>query len=347
MGYKIGSFNVRNLSWGAGARRDLDMIADIIREYDIIALQEVLSEGKILEGPSLKDPAGQAVAYEYSLRSRLGENWDMCWLNPETDSKWYPYIGKDSRGEGYAFLWRTDKFECPRNEHKKEIRPRVFRRYKVPEDGLRLIRDPGYGRFQVVNTNTEIRLITTHIVYGKPDEDNLTKAVKYGTYEMREREFEIMAQNIYTRICEDVNDINFNVPYTIILGDYNLNLVESGAGSPYVPPLVVLDGQHNILPNESEGKGHFRIYTVQKDLSTINNDGTDYSSNYDHFTYDDHVGNSIVPGTAHRLNAVEKAGGHKAYKESISDHIPIMLEIDFNSHLLINVNQRHTYKNAD
>ena len=105
MSYKIGSFNVRNLSWGAAGSRDLDIISSIIKEFDIIALQEVLSEGKILEGPKLNDTYGQAKAYEYSLKSRLGDNWDMCWLNPKTSSKWYPFLGDDSRGEGYAFLF--------------------------------------------------------------------------------------------------------------------------------------------------------------------------------------------------------------------------------------------------
>ena len=107
MSYRIGSFNVRNLSFAAGKER-LDHIADLIREFDIVALQEVLSEGKMLEGAQVDNPAGQQIAYENSLRYRLGDNWDMCWLDPRTESKWYPYIGKDSRGEGYAFLWRKN-----------------------------------------------------------------------------------------------------------------------------------------------------------------------------------------------------------------------------------------------
>ena len=171
MPYKIGSFNVRNLSLGAGAKRDLDMMASIIREFDIIALQEVLSEGKILQGISLNDASGQARAYEYSLKSRLGSNWDMCWLDPQTSSKWYPYLGDDSRGEGYAFLWRTDKFKCPVNTYGKEIRPRIYRQYRTDfsRGEMKLIRDPGYGRFQLVDMpNAEIRLITTHLIYKKP-----------------------------------------------------------------------------------------------------------------------------------------------------------------------------------
>lgn len=51
MGYKIGSFNVRNLgmtSLGKNNARDLQKIAEIIgkEKFDVVALQEVLSEGK-------------------------------------------------------------------------------------------------------------------------------------------------------------------------------------------------------------------------------------------------------------------------------------------------------------
>ena len=333
MSYKIGSFNVRNLSFGAGAKRDLDMMADIIREFDIIALQEVLSEGKILQGPALNSPIGQAAAYEYSLKSRLGDSWDMCWLDPKTDSKWYPYLGDDSRGEGYAFLWRTDKFRCPVNAYGKEIRPRIYRQYRTDfsRGEMKLIRDPGYGRFQLVDMpNAEIRLITTHLVYKKPSEDNLSKVVEHGAFVMRQREFDVLARNIYTSISEDHNDINCIVPYTIILGDYNLNLMESGAGSPFVPAVMIVDSQKNIMGTSGEytNNGFYFIHTRQSDLSTVNKDADNYASNYDHFTYDDRTRRSVVQGEPRRLNAVERAGGFKTYKDRISDHIPIMLEID-------------------
>ena len=333
MSYKIGSFNVRNLSFGAGASRDLDMIADIIKEFDIIALQEVLSEGKILQGISLNDVSGQAKAYEYSLKSRLGSNWDMCWLDPKTESKWYPYIGDDSRGEGYAFLWRTDKFRCPLNAYGKEIRPRIYRQYRTdPLRGeMKLIRDPGYGRFQLIDLpNAEIRLITTHIVYKKPSEDNLSKSVDFGAYIMRLNEFNVLARSIYTSVSDDHNDVNCVVPYTIILGDYNLNLRESGAGSPYVPAVMVIDSQKRIVGTTSEymDNGFYLIHTKQADLSTINKEADDYASNYDHFTFDDRTGNRVAQGIPHRLNVVERAGDYKTYKDKVSDHIPVMLEID-------------------
>ncbi len=333
MSYTIGSFNVRNLSWGAAGSRDLDAISSIIKEFDIIALQEVLSEGKILEGPTLNDTYGQAKAYEYSLKSRLGDNWDMCWLDPKTNSKWYPFLGDDSRGEGYAFIWRKDKFSCPINEDNKEVRPRIIHQYRTDRYGEnRLMRDPGYGRFQLVDMpNAEIRLITTHIIYGKPNEDNLSKTIDFGSYMMRRKEFEVLARSIYTSISDDHNDINCVVPYTIILGDYNLNLIESGIGSPFVDPLMIIDSKKNILQTTAELKDdrYYLIHTEQADLTTVNKEADNYSSNYDHFSYDSRTKNSIIPNKPHRLkNAMERVGDFKTYKEKVSDHLPIVLEIN-------------------
>lgn len=67
MSFKIGSFNVKNLSLATG--RDLNRIARIILDngFDIVAMQEVLSEGKILTGINSKSVSGQVMAYDYSL----------------------------------------------------------------------------------------------------------------------------------------------------------------------------------------------------------------------------------------------------------------------------------------
>ena len=334
MSYKIGSFNVRNLSYAAGKSRDLDMIADIIREFDIVALQEVLSEGKILQGYSLKDVSGQAMAYEYSLKSRLGDNWDMCWLDPKTESKWYPYLGNDLRGEGYAFIWRKDKFSCPRRSNGTVIYPRIIHQYKTDstKGEMKLIRNPGYGRFQVLSMpNAEIRLINIHIVYNKPNAENLSKTIDDGAYSMRKKEFNVLARSIYTRISENHNDINCVVPYTIILGDYNLNLKESGAGSPYVPSITVIDEKNNIIDTTGlfAENGFYVLHTKQEGFSTINRNADGYVSNYDHFTYDERTRNSVVQGTPRRIDAVKRAGDYKTYKDKVSDHIPVLLEIDF------------------
>jgi endonuclease/exonuclease/phosphatase family metal-dependent hydrolase len=91
MGYKIGSFNMRNIglsALGNNNSRDIEKIADIIRteEFDIVALQEVLSEGKAIYS---EDYAKKSILWE------LGPDWDFSWADAET-------AGADRRHEGYS-----------------------------------------------------------------------------------------------------------------------------------------------------------------------------------------------------------------------------------------------------
>ena len=80
-GYKIGSFNLKNLgatALGNGSERDLSRIAEIIRneQFDVVALQEVLSEGKAFTSSGVKR----------SILMELGHNWDFKWADTELDS---------------------------------------------------------------------------------------------------------------------------------------------------------------------------------------------------------------------------------------------------------------------
>ena len=109
MGIRIASFNMHNFSLG---KKDLDRIARIILEnkIDIVAMQEVLAEGRAVSGKTiLKDETAKKTALEKSLLGRLGSRWDTCWADPQTKSKFYPYLGNDKRGEGYSFLWNSEK----------------------------------------------------------------------------------------------------------------------------------------------------------------------------------------------------------------------------------------------
>lgn len=333
MAFKIGSFNVKNLSLATG--RDLDRIAAIIKdnELDIIAMQEVLSEGKILTGINAKSVSGQAKAYDYSLKSRLGNNWDICWRDPETSAKNYPFLGEDSRGEGYAFLWNTDKFELPIDEKGNKVFPRIWRNYKTDnESGLiRLMRDPCYGRFIVKGRLAEIRLITTHIVYGKPSANKMDIDLDFGAIQMRNHEFQIMAGQIYPKISEYYKDIHSTSPYTVILGDYNLNLRGSAATKGFMPSIAYFDEKGKML--KAGDDFYCAIHTVQEELSTLKKDQDGFASNYDHFSYDSRVMRQIVPDSAHAINAVEQHikeenAKYDTYRKEVSDHLPIIIEID-------------------
>lgn len=326
MEYKIASFNARNLSFGAEKER-LDNLAKIIREnnLDIIALQEVLSEGKILTGSNQKMVSGQAKVYEHSLKRRLGDDWAICWRNPASWAKSYMY--DDSRGEGYAFAWNTRKFELIEDEG-EQILPRIFRNYKLPEDGMiRLIRDPCYGRFKVKGRKPEIRLISTHIVYGKPKNWLGNADLDIGAVMMRKNEFQILAGQIYPQIDAD-HKLN-TVPYTIMLGDYNLNLAGSGAGSPIISDIACFD-EKGKAAGFSMG-APVVINTVQSQLSTLKKDEDGLASNYDHFSFTNRVGGIVTACEA--INIIDEfAEGQESkysqYKKYVSDHLPIVLTID-------------------
>lgn len=325
MKYKIASFNVRNLSFGAEKER-LDNLAKIIREnnLDIIAMQEVLSEGKILTGSNQKMVSGQVKVYEHSLKRRLGDDWAICWRNPASWAKSYMY--DDSRGEGYAFIWNTRKFELL-EDGGEQILPRIFRNYKLPENGMiRLIRDPCYGRFKVKGRRPEIRLISTHIVYGKPKNWMGNADLDIGAIMMRKNEFQILAGQIYPQIDAD-HKLN-TVPYTIMLGDYNLNLAGSGAGSPIISDIACFDEKGTTV-GFSMG-APVVINTVQSQLSTLKKDGDGLASNYDHFSFTNRVGGIVI--ACETINIIDEFEGqdskYSQYKKNVSDHLPIVLTID-------------------
>lgn len=333
MPFKVGSFNVKNLSLKTG--RDLNRIASIVRDndLDIVAMQEVLGAGKILTGVNSKSVSGQAKAYDYALRSRLGSEWDICWRDPKTSAKYYPYLGEDSRGEGYAFLWNTSKFELPIDKNGNKVFPRIWRNYRTNNDSglIRLMRDPCYGRFIVKGRPAEIRLITTHIVYGKPRADNLNIDLDFGAVTMRKHEFQILAGQIYPRISEYYKDINCTSPYTIILGDYNLNLPTSAAKNAYVPSVACFDSKGRLF--EANENSYSTIYTVQDELTTLKSNEDGFASNYDHFSYDERVKGQIIQGSVRVINAVEQHikdenSKYDTYREEVSDHLPIIIEID-------------------
>lgn len=330
MSYRIASFNMKNFSLATD--KDLNRIATIIKEgnFDIVAMQEVLAAGRSISGVTVQNTVSQNMALEKSLIGRLGREWDSFWGDPETSSKFYPYLRKDNRGEGYAFLWNTKRIELmdvPDN-------PRIFRSYRTNfgSGALRLVRDPLYGRFRVKGTKIELRLVTTHIIFGKPDEDNMKTSFDGGAIALRQREFNVLAGSIYKRINDFRKDTEFTVPYTLILGDYNLNLESSGIGKAILKDKTFFtpDGRPLMVWEQ----GCEVIYTVQNEKTTLGKNG--YVNNYDHFSYGDRT--KRVVKKCERIDAVHQNKKpedkteqelFKRFYDEVSDHVPIVVELNF------------------
>ncbi len=291
MSYKIGSWNMRNLGDAASdsADRDLDTMAQIIRDgrFDVIAMQEVLGSGQSVQ----------------SLCTRLGGKWQMRFLRvPSSDGS------EDKRQEGYAFLWNGRRLTPVESRDNFTL---------LTQHTGSMARDPAYARFTpnglLGGCYCELRLICVHLYYGSAS-GGLDIA-------QRQAEYDVLMHEIYPRIAD--KRYGDNMPaYTVVLGDYNLNLLTSGSKSPYCEKEV-----------EVEPNGRRIVVTVQDQKTTLRRDDADengdvFANNFDHFSYD--VGRFRGVNVNYgRINAVQQYYGSDAqtYKKEISDHLPIRMQI--------------------
>lgn len=287
----IGSFNMYKFSYQRNdeIKKDLNMISKIIKteKFGVVALQEVFNKGVV------KD----LICY-------LGSNWSYAWDQPRSRS--------NQAAEGYAFIWNTDIIDlAPTNDKlDNKAQPIIYQQYRIDkkQGQIRLSRDPFYARFTPKNNlRVEIRLINTHIRYTKDKEADI------GEIRQRRNEYNVLIKSILESISNKRYGNNY-VPYTVLLGDYNLSLTGSDRCEEYV---AVHYGNKSCYAR-----------TVQDKLTTINKNNDGYSSNYDHFSYNE--GNfEGIRARWSRVDAVAKYYGNdfEQYKKRVSDHLPIKLFI--------------------
>ncbi len=337
MGYKIGSFNLKNIglaALGNKSNRDLKKIAEIIRKekFDVVALQEVLSEGKAFISPDFT---------KKSIMMELGPEWDFQWANAETALA-------DTRNEGYAFVWNTRRLRMAtsilQDNSERIFYPRICRIDKVD-----MQRRPYYARFTPSGTPeggpwVEFRLLCIHTYFGKD-----TKIDR----EIRQHELDVLMTDIYPQITDRV--YRSNMPhYTLLMGDYNVelwrpwkeearkqeNAMRRLQGKyPLPKPATLIANEEDII--ESTKWGRRKIKTVQYEFTTLKAvDSADdsnvtelesrgYAHDYDHFSYEESQFEGIKM-KVRRVDAVRKYCGDdfEKYLKTVSDHIPIMMEIE-------------------
>ncbi len=329
MGYKIGSFNLRNMglsALGENSSRDLSKIAEIIRgeQLDVIALQEVLSEGKAIFSPDYA---------RKSLLMELGSDcWDFRWADVGTQSL-------DRRGEGYAFIWNTRRLRLATTKIMGDD-IRVFEPQVCDINKADMIRRPFYARFTPTDTLAggpwvEFRLLCVHTYFGNDDTEARKK---------RQKELDVLMKEIYPRISDRRYGLfgNGMPSYTLIMGDYNVVLwrrwkddtlkkinaerLEQGK-QPYKKPAVLVADKNDEV--EIADWGNRKIKTVQYEPTTVN-DERGYVNDYDHFSYEEKRF-AGVHMKAKRIDAVRKycKDDFETYLKIVSDHIPIMMEIEF------------------
>lgn len=338
MGYKIGSFNLRNLglaAMGNGNSRNLRTIANIIRdeEFDVVALQEILSQGKAFIS---EDYAKKSILME------LGADWDFSWADAGAEN--------DPRHEGFAFIWRKSRLRLSSTmvSTRYGMVERTFYPRMCKSTQSNLLRRPYYGRFTTQGVlggpNVEFRLVSVHTYYGKTD-DKIDR-------EKRQKEIDVLLKEIYPQLS-DRRYGNPTAAYTILLGDYNAELWTAESRTWQEPlklsrggkkPAIIKTDENGIV--FSQKYGNRAIKTVQDQLTTLkvkHNDQNEesfdtsgYSYNYDHFSY----GEKAFEGVNVRVRCLRNAvteyctpsnGDYKTdfekYYHTVSDHIPIMMEI--------------------
>ena len=312
MAYKIGSFNMFKFSFQSDSeiRKDFNVLSRIIRDnrFDIIALQEVFSPNAL----------GRLLDY-------LGRfEWDGVWDSPTSFSS--------IAAEGYGFIWNKRRMRLAVTTQPdgttKTFRPHIYNQYRVDRrlGQTQLIRNPYYARFEPLDGSfCEIRLINTHIIFSKGN--SLNQLLDIGAVVMRKREFDILTQALYNSIS-DKRYGNNRPAYTIILGDYNLNLRTSGATGAFLDEIITVQDRGQIK----------RLITVQDELTTLkaNNVGNQedssssyWANNYDHFTYDmDRF--SSVSAVSSRINTVKDYcnDDYELHRKTVSDHVPIALKLN-------------------
>ena len=304
MSYTILSFNMRNVGGEARLNRDWNTVADIVRDTraDIVAVQEVFSPlpFKLL---CAKLNVGFLV------------NWNYRCVSHETC--------RNSRCEGYAFLWNAKRVDLSPYEkvvegnrvivgtHEPEIRTEWSRT---------LVRPPCVARFIPVGSCVpfiELRIISTHIIFGE-DKYSREKGNELSDRELRLAEYRALSERLFPRVGKDRSDGNFRTPYTFIAGDYNL-----------------LQGECAVIDNMPKDEVAF-MKTRQILASTItdgdeNSLGRYTNHDYDHFSYSDREHRYIQD--VERIDAPTRyyGGDFKRYGERMSDHVPVTMQFDVGS----------------
>ena len=312
--FKFGSMNMNIFGNAASSNRDLNVLADIIisEDYDVVALQEIFSQGKAVESlmrllPRMK----YVIASSGSVGSPEG-------IFTNTN---------DHRGEVYSYLWnpRTVKLATSSTDHGKRVyQPRgVNRGSEFHVDDDKFARSPYYARFYPkIGGYFEFRLISVHLYSGDTGNGD--------DVQRRKDEYNYIVKEIYPMISQYRKYGNFRTAYTVVMGDYNLNIYKSPAGKrDVIEDDIYMNGKQIIRTIQSEPT----TISTKQDLSSSNDM---FVNNYDHFTIDQQMLNHYgIYYSTYRVDTIIQkyyGGDHIKYTEKISNHLPITLELAMNEY---------------
>ena len=309
--YIIGSFNLRDFNFsnktneGEDIKRDFGKIAEIIamENFDVIALQEVNSR--------------EAVGYLVSELNKKYKSSDKEYDFKVGEDMPRPSGSKDI--EQLGFIWNTKRLRL--SKVKNNYNPRYYQSNVTSK----MLRAPYYGRFtgrgMLGGSNFELRLINVHLFFGSTRAEDMKK---------RKDEFIAMVNDIMPRIIDHqdiTEDGEFLQPYTFLMGDYNLEIQHIYK----IETVLKFRGKRREINTVQEEKSSLKTAVDQSFIEEC------YSSNYDHFTYENELDSKLIL-IPQRIEALSKYFQDKitpvdklsSYREKVSDHAPVKLTVDFN-----------------
>lgn len=142
---RIASFNTLHLGWGSS--KDLELVATVLADFDVVALQEVM-----------KGDALTLLVSQLELVSTQAEGINIDWNSTVSEK-----IGRSRYKEAYAFVWRTDRVQLvPQST------------FVVNDVGDRFMREPYVASF--ISGNFDFTLVSAHFIYGDRKADRQIEA---------------------------------------------------------------------------------------------------------------------------------------------------------------------------
>lgn len=140
------SWNVENLG-SSKSDADIEFIANTIKSYDIVALQEIVAG----------DGGAQAIARLADELNRKGSKWDYVISDPTSSSAY--------KTERYAFLWKTAKVQ------------KIGEAWLEKKYHLEIDREPFYCTFQF--QNKKVTIVNFHAITKSKQPETEIKYFKF------------------------------------------------------------------------------------------------------------------------------------------------------------------------
>ncbi len=346
MALTIGSLNLCNFSSNTNRvfAKNYDVVAEVIVKSgaDVLALQEIIDQ------QSIDNLIGK-------LRVSGGAN-----------REWRAFFDKKqtwrNNREGYAFLWDENCVTLAKDDDGNEVLPELMTRYTS------IKRPPMVARFVTTRLGElryELCVLNTHIIFS-PDNYQSSHPEWYGGAAMRAYEYSKIVNDIYPRFSRRFCTYaiiagDYNLKYTMLAavnarpklfkGQPTMMSVQRDKTTICTLDLRS-DGQPDVRVDNSAGLGFFPLvyngvlrlfgndeaFAGAQPNSAMNqtpgNDGS-YVNDYDHFSFEvGRVGDYIR--NVQRIDAPELvyAGSSQmfhSYKESVSDHVPIVATLDLSA----------------